>query len=65
MLTALCNKLAIDRFMRLKDMVAFLYVEFEVDVNRFSIRRALMLHFEDVFSDGSITTGREVPIYTQ
>jgi hypothetical protein len=23
-----------------------------------------VLHLEDVFSDGSITTGREVPIYT-
>ena len=41
MLTALCDKLAIDPCMRLKDMVAFLHGEFEVDVNRFSIRRAL------------------------
>jgi len=41
MLTALCDKLAIDPCMRLKDIVAFLHGEFEVDVNRFSIRRAL------------------------
>ena len=41
MLIALCDKLAIDPCMRLKDMVVFLHGEFEVDVNRFSIRRAL------------------------
>lgn len=41
MLTALCEKLAIDPCMRLKDTVAFLHSEFEVDVNCFSIRRAL------------------------
>jgi len=43
MLTALYDKLAIDPCMRLKDMVAFLYGEFEVDINRFSIRRALRM----------------------
>jgi len=41
MLTALCDKLAIVPCMRLKDMVTFLRGEFEVEVTRFSIRRAL------------------------
>lgn len=40
-LTALCDKLAITPCMRLEDMVAFLHSEFEVEVTRFSIRRAL------------------------
>jgi len=41
MLTALCDKLAIVPCMRLEDMVTFLRGEFEVEVSRFSIRRAL------------------------
>src|SRR6516162_10157123 len=41
MLTALCDKLAILPCMRLEDMVDFLRGEFEVEVTRFSIRRAL------------------------
>ena len=41
MLTALCDKLAIVSCMRLEDMVTFLRGEFEVEVTRFSIRRAL------------------------
>ena len=41
MLTALCDKLAILPCMRLEDMVDFLCDEFEVEVTRFSIRRAL------------------------
>jgi hypothetical protein len=41
MLTALCDKLAILPYMRLEDMVDFLRGEFEVEVTRFSIRRAL------------------------
>ena len=41
MLTALCDKLAIVPCMRLKDMVTFLRGEYEVEVTRFSIRRAL------------------------
>jgi transposase len=41
MLTALYNQLAIDPCMRLSDIVAFLQKEFNVDVIRFSIRRAL------------------------
>jgi transposase len=41
MLTALCDKLVIDPCMRLKDMVAFLRGEFEVELTRFSVRRAL------------------------
>jgi transposase len=41
MLTALCDKLAIVPCMRLKDIVTFLRSEFEVEVTRFSIRRAL------------------------
>jgi transposase len=41
MLTALHNQLAIDSCMRLSDITAFLQKEFDVDVTRFSIRRAL------------------------
>jgi transposase len=41
MLTALCDKLAVVPCMSLKDMVTFLRGEFEVEVTRFSIRRAL------------------------
>jgi transposase len=41
MLTALCDKLSILPCMRLEDMVDFLRGEFEVEVTRFSIRRAL------------------------
>jgi hypothetical protein len=41
MLAALCEKLAIVPCMRLEDMVTFLRGEFEVEVSRFSIRRAL------------------------
>jgi hypothetical protein len=41
MLTALCDELAIVPCMRLKDMVTFLRGEFEVELTRFSIRRAL------------------------
>jgi hypothetical protein len=41
MLTALCDKLAIVPYMRLKDMIAFLRGEFKVELTRFSIRRAL------------------------
>ena len=41
MLTTLCDKLAILPCMRLEDMVDFLCEEFEVEVTRFSIRRAL------------------------
>jgi hypothetical protein len=41
MLDALCDKLAIFLCMRLKDMVTFLRSEFEVELTRFSIRKAL------------------------
>lgn len=41
MLTALCAQLAVDPCMRLRDMATFLGAEFDVDVTRFSISRAL------------------------
>ena len=41
MLTALYDQLSIDPCMRLSDIAAFLQKEFNVDVTRFSIRRAL------------------------
>jgi transposase len=41
MLTALYDQLSIDPCMHLSDMAAFLRKEFDVDVTRFSIRRAL------------------------
>ena len=41
MLTALYDQLALDSYMPLDDMAAFLRKEFEVDVTLFSIRRAL------------------------
>src|SRR6266516_7526619 len=41
MLTALHGQLTIDPCMRLSDMAAFLQKKFDVDVTRFSIRRAL------------------------
>lgn len=41
MLTALCDQLSLTLCMRLEDMAAFLYKEFEVVVTRFSICRAL------------------------
>jgi hypothetical protein len=40
-LITLCDKLAIDPCIYLKDIVAFLYSEFKVDVNRFNIHKAL------------------------
>jgi hypothetical protein len=39
--TALHDQLAVDPCMRLSDMAAFLQKEFDADVTRFSIRRAL------------------------
>jgi len=41
MLTALRDKLSVNPSMRFKDMAAFLHKDFDVDVSRFSIRRAL------------------------
>lgn len=41
MLTALYDKLLFVPCVRLEDMVTFLRGEFEVEVSRFSIRRAL------------------------
>src|SRR5438034_351256 len=39
MLTALYDQLALNPCMRLEDMAAFLRIEFDVDVTRFSISR--------------------------
>jgi transposase len=41
MLTALCDQLSINSSMSFKDMAAFLRKDFDVEVTRFSIRRAL------------------------
>lgn len=41
MLTALCDQLSINPYMPFKDIAAFLRRDFDVEVTRFSIRRAL------------------------